>query len=176
MTARLHLFGQRFGRLTVHGMEMRNTRSYWRCHCDCGNETMVMGKHLVRGATKSCGCIVREMKTIHGHLAGGKKTTEYRAWMSMRHRCLNPRDLDFASYGGRGIKICERWRRRGGFANFISDIGRKPKGRFSLDRYPNNDGDYEPGNVRWATDKQQANNRRVRTKYMRDSLGRFLRY
>ena len=96
--------------------------------------------------------------SVHGHSTGkpgGAPTTEYTIWCSMRQRCNNPSDAAFKYYGGRGIRVCERW---GDFRNFLADMGSRPKGLW-LDRI-NNDGDYEPSNCKWSTPKEQANNRR----------------
>lgn len=91
-------------------------------------------------------------KTKHGMFG----TAEYRAWASMKQRCLNPNDKDFSRYGGRGIKVCERWIT---FENFLEDVGLRPSSAYSIDRFPDPDGNYDPGNVRWATDEQQNRNR-----------------
>jgi hypothetical protein len=98
----------------------------------------------------------------HGHKPQGSASPEYAAWNAMRARCGNPKNPRYKRYGARGIKVCDRW--QNSFDNFLEDItreiGLRPSPQHSLDRFPNNDGDYEPGNVRWATDVEQANNRR----------------
>lgn len=96
--------------------------------------------------------------TKHGHSNNGGRTREYNSWIAMRKRCLSPADKAYPHYGGRGIKICDRWIES--FENFLADMGESPSPLHSLDRYPDNDGNYESGNVRWATPVQQSNNRR----------------
>jgi hypothetical protein len=99
------------------------------------------------------------MKIKHGFTRVGKHAPEYAVWRSMKDRCFNANRSNYKRYGGRGITVCDRWMGYNGFINFISDMGRRPSPKHSLDRYPNNDGNYEPGNCRWATMKDQSNNR-----------------
>lgn len=145
--AKLELTGQRFGLLTA--------REYlggkWMCSCDCGSESMVQTDRLRNGNTKSCGCLKRAVLGLSTVKHGKAGTRTHRIWKAMRNRCNNPNGPRYRDYGGRGIAVCERWN---DFAKFISDMGEAPEG-MSIDRWPNNDGDYEPSNCRWSTAKQQ---------------------
>ena len=165
---RIDLTGLRFGRWTVlHYKETVNKQPYWSCRCDCGAESAVLGMTLRSGGSRSCGCLRRELNTkrstIHGQTIGrweGKgPTPEYIAWRGMISRCYNPKTKRFEDWGGRGITVCDRW--RSSFLAFLEDMGRRPSLDHSIDRYPNNDGNYELGNCRWATPKEQASNRRM---------------
>ena len=126
----------------------------WLCQCDCGKEVIVRGASLTTGNTKSCGCLTTANAVTHGK----SRTDEYKAWGTMLQRCTNPRATGFDRWGGRGITVCERWRRS--FENFLVDLGPKPSPQHSIDRI-NNDGNYEPGNCRWATKQEQIWNSRV---------------
>jgi len=156
--------GTRFGRLTVIGMTIRGQRSWCLCRCDCGGERTIRLSSLRSGDTESCGCIVSETARAtslrHGDCIG-KPTTEWVAWKSMHQRCIDPNCENWPRYGGRGITVCERWQ---SFANFLANMGRKPSAAHSLDRYPDNDGNYESGNCRWASASEQARNRRPRAR------------
>jgi hypothetical protein len=159
------LTGYRFSRLVVVGLQAKGSHgSLWSCACDCGSLIVTEGSHLRSGHTKSCGCLRRCVASFsnlrHGDSHRGSITSEYRAWKGAKARCFNRKSPDFQAWGGRGITMCQRW--KSNFSNFLSDMGRKPSPAHSLDRI-DNDGDYEPGNCRWATPKQQSNNSRPRS-------------
>lgn len=166
MAKLIDLTGKIFGRLTVISRDISKdfTKTKWICKCECGNIVSVFSNSLMNGGTKSCKCLRNELIKIHplkhGETKNNKISTEYISWRSMKSRCLNPNNPHYKNYGGRGIKICERWLGVNGFNNFISDMGYKPSLSHSLDRFPNNDGHYEPSNCRWSTEEQQNRNRR----------------
>ncbi len=165
----IDLVGQTYGRFTVLRREgLRGKEATWECRCVCGELRVVTSNCLRMGHTKSCGCLQREKAadhcremSTHGHSKRTGSTPEYQAWAAMWTRCTNPNAKNWKRYGGRGIRVCARWE---SFENFLADVGPRPLGRngsrpkFTLDR-KDNDGDYEPGNVRWATYLVQQSNR-----------------
>lgn len=154
-----NLTGKRFTRLLVLGIVLDRKRTTWLCRCDCGSIKEIRSNELLTGDTLSCGCLQREhtsrAKRTHGETANGKGyTPEYTAYKAAIGRCTNPNNPVFKHYGGRGIEF-----RFTSLEQFIEVLGRRPSPKHSVDRR-DNDGHYEPGNVRWATKKEQANNRR----------------
>lgn len=149
----LDVTGQRFGSLCVLGVAGTNNKNvYFHCKCDCGREKPILRQNLTSGRQFTCGCI--RPQTMHGH----GNTPEYHIWYGMLERCNNPEHIQFKNYGGRGILVCGEW--SDDVAVFVRDMGPRPSPRHSVDRI-NNDGNYEPGNCRWATPKQQAKNKRL---------------
>jgi hypothetical protein len=152
---RIDVTGQSFGRLLVLSYAKTRHHACWLCLCECGTKCVIDGAMLRNGNTRSCGCLHKELiaelcrKTPPGRKHGeapkrGNPTPEYKAWSDLRKRCNNPNHKWYKNYGGRGIKVCERW---GVYANFLADMGRRPPG-CDIHRV-NNDGDYEPGNCIW---------------------------
>ena len=154
------LTGAVFGRLKViHAAGSQRTpngtvRRMWLCECDCGRTTTVQVANLRSGATRSCGCLREEAMRNANRTHGNSSSREYGSWRAMRERCTNPNNSHYRMYGGRGIRICERW---AVFDNFLMDMGPRPAGT-TLDRFPDVDGNYEPANCRWATPAQQSRN------------------
>ncbi len=184
MKGKIHIMGLakdlknvRFSRLVANKCigVAPSRKMLWECLCDCGKIVVTESSSLINGNTKSCGCLQKEVAResllattkTHGDTVKGVTTSEYRAWQSMRQRCMNPNQHSFRLWGGRGITICDRW---SDFSNFLSDMGRKPSPRHSIDRI-NNDGNYEPSNCRWATQKEQIANRRPFRRRVRNSEG-----
>ena len=158
MPAKIDMVGKRFGRwIVVSENGCRVNGIFWNCLCDCGNSGIVSGMVLRDGRSKSCGCLMKEQAkarmTTHGH----SFTRTYSIWSGMVNRCANPSQPSYKEYGGRGIKVCKKWRR---FSGFLADMGDAPEGK-TLDRIDNDKG-YSKKNCRWSTGHEQAMNRRVR--------------
>jgi hypothetical protein len=150
--------GQVFGRWTLLALSSRRVSPpYWTSRCSCGVVREVKQAHLKSGASRSCGCLSREMAGDQFRTHGESKIPEYWVWCAMLRRCYNKNSTSYKYYGGRGISVCARWRKS--YQKFMEDVGRRPSQKHTLDRI-NNDGNYEPGNVRWATSAEQALNRR----------------
>ena len=161
MSKFIDLTGKRFGRLIVlrYVDKDRWRSSRWLCSCDCGKEKIIIGQSLKSGATKSCGCLHIE-KTIerftkHGHVKNGKISKTYIIWDSMISRCINPNNISYKNYGGRGITICKSWSK---FGNFLEDMDEVPK-KHQIDRI-NNNGNYCKDNCKWSTRTEQGRNKR----------------
>jgi hypothetical protein len=170
----LQLEGQVFTRLTViRRADQKHGNWRWLCRCECGNETVVAGGSLRGGKSRSCGCLRRETTSrtgklvstgrttptyrTHGQAPVGKSTPTYRTWAAMIQRCTNPNRSNWKYYGGRGVTVCERW--LNSFESFLADMGPRPDGEnISIGRF-GDVGNYEPGNVKWMTPKEQYDNR-----------------
>lgn len=165
----IDLTGRRFGRLTVVGRAENyvsprgKQATRWICQCDCGKKTTVVGGDLRDGSVKSCGCFFRECASKFNTTHGQSKTRLFKIWTGMKNRCYNPKNYSYAMYGGRGVTVCEEWLNDFQvFYNWAMSNGYTEK--LSIDRIDVN-GNYEPSNCRWVTQKVQVINRRGIKKY-----------
>lgn len=151
---RLDLRGKTFGRLKVLHIShsAKNGDILWKCECSCGNIILIRASNLKSGNTSSCGCLAIDIRTSH-NMSG---IPEYKVWEGIIQRCTNPKTSNYNDYGGRGIKVCQRWFN---FKYFIEDMGRRPSSKYKIDRIDNN-GNYEPNNCRWVTQSIQSKNSR----------------
>jgi hypothetical protein len=157
------LTGLKFGRLTAISkvdpiVRSNRKRTAWLCKCDCGNVIQTLAESLKDGNTKSCGCIQKDgtLKKNYSHGESRRITHEYKSWQKMKSRCYCKTDAKYPRYGARGIVVCDRW--LGSYESFLKDMGRRPESKWSIGRI-NNDGNYEPGNCRWETRSEQAQNK-----------------
>lgn len=178
MGKRIDISGQRFGMLVVTEYSHTNSdyKACFKCKCDCGNTLITTGKSLRLGLTKTCGCTRKEMmsksNTTHGDCRNGK-TPEYNIWRSMKERCLNPNNKNYKTYGLIGITVCDEW--KNSYESFLSDMGRKPFKNASIERIDNKKG-YSKSNCKWASQKEQQNNKSTNRKLTHNNITESIEY
>lgn len=166
--------GERYGRLVVisdFGLGKFN-RHLWTCSCDCGGSRVVATHHLRSGEVRSCGCLLSDSARQRFTKHGMSNSPEYNSWKAMRARCYNRKRAEYQNYGARGIRVCDEW--RNSFSRFLADVGRKPSAEHTLERIDNN-ANYQPGNVQWATRGEQVRNRRNNIQITINGVTRCLR-
>lgn len=157
----INLTGQRFGRLIVIGPSPKRfwEQCCWVCKCDCGVEGIYPSHNLRKSNTRSCGCYHKEILNKGTNFVHGKThTPEYKSWCKLKERCNNPKDNSYKYCGDMGVSVAPEWEHN--FPAFLAYIGPRPSLKHSIDRWPNPWGNYEPGNVRWATPSEQEKNQR----------------
>ncbi len=161
MSRLIDLSERSFGRWKVLERDLSfsgaGVEAQWLCRCECGSVRSVKGTMLTPGRSKSCGCLSRDLSSERLKIHGLSKSPTYKSWCGMKQRCSNPKNPSYGNYGGRGIEVCKRW--EDSFLSFLEDMGKTPGRGFSLDRI-NNNGNYEPGNCRWADAGVQRRNSR----------------
>lgn len=157
MAQLIDITNKRFGKLIAIRLLKKRVdgRSYWLCKCDCGKTRKALGGGLRAGHIKSCGCLYTETRTIHGYSKGKRKRIGYNCWAGMIQRCYYPNSVSYHNYGGKGIKVCKRW--RNSFLNFLNDMGNRPSFNHSIERL-NRNKHYTPSNCKWATRIEQSRN------------------
>jgi len=175
MRKALDITGNRYGRLVaVIRAESKNGQTFWKCRCDCGTEKDINLYSLRKGITQSCGCLMRERGAENGSKSAAKRikhnqcnTPEYKVWAKIIQRCRNPNDAAYPRYGGRGINVCDEW--ANSFIAFYTDMGKKPSGKYELDRVDNN-GNYTPENCQWVSHKENSRNTKHSKRWYLDGI------